>query len=121
MNFRVLLAAFTLLLAGASCAQAGVIVDVTFDNAVDADSAAVGAQSDWTPPVDSDEPARFVQGGDFGDLAGFSLASVQSSSAQALVASELLMLPLTTSHWQVALANAKLPPSPLLCGLLKPS
>ena len=109
---RILLIALFLSLLASTDACAGVMWDST-------DSVTVQASGDSQTPVDSPQVDEFRQS--FGSLSSSS-NPVTSLAGPAVLDEQLFELPCelkTRTRWR--LGNSKLPPSPTLLGLLKPS
>ncbi|WP_146514670.1 hypothetical protein [Rubripirellula amarantea] len=110
------------LLVGAVRVDAGVIVESGVERLSISQDAKLSVLTSWVASQQADEPlSDYVDGKCRDTLAGVAMVTSQSNSTHALSRTEFQLSDTPFLLWQIAFANATLPPSPLLDGLLKPS
>ncbi|EMI44581.1 hypothetical protein [Rhodopirellula sp. SWK7] len=121
MSPRILTIVFFLFV-GAIRADAGVIVESGVEQLSISQDAKLSVLTSWVASQQADDPlSDYVDGKSRDTLAGVAMVTSQSNSTHALSRTDFQLSDPPFLLWQIAFANAILPPSPLLDGLLKPS
>ncbi|EMI53253.1 secreted protein [Rhodopirellula sallentina SM41] len=114
------LAVITILI-GATCANAGVIVQHEGGVAVSPSSNSKSELSDWVVSSNDDSTNHYFVNSDGDDDLGGVAATVVQSGGHALSCSCLVDLAMPKLSGTLAFANSVLPDCPLSDGILKPS
>ncbi|TWU39758.1 hypothetical protein [Novipirellula artificiosorum] len=119
MRFHLLLAVLAIF-AAVRCADAGVIMG---ESPAEKNLGACSAQmiADMKAAQQQEQERGNVDQGESSGMSGVAVSVSPSLSSSALLFDGLVALPKPTPLWVVTLANATLPPCPILDGLLKPS
>lgn len=119
MAARIFLAVFAIML-GAAQADAGVMISPHVAADQPSDAAVLKVLSEIAFPADSEVPQCHLFDGGTDDFAAGALNSAQSLGSYAWLGDGWEFAP-PQVRWRLSLANAVLPSSPVLDGLLKPS